>query len=84
MRALVETYAAQLQARRRRGKPLAKVQARERAERALAFLIGRKIATRGFPGHFMFKRSGETLVPKLKGIFEAQIAAAIEARGLKK
>lgn len=84
MRAVVETFAAEIQARRRRGKPLAKVQARERAERALAFLIGRKIAKKGFPGHFMFERSGEALKPELQEIFTAQIAAAVKAGGLAK
>jgi hypothetical protein len=73
-------------AARRRGKKRVKrnLTAQERAERTRAFLIGLKIAAVGFPGHFMFKRTGDALKPELQEIFNRQIAAAIEARGLKK
>lgn len=85
MRAIVQTFAAELaaKARRRKGRKQGIANFQERAEKALSFLIGRKIAVQGFPGHLMFARAEAILEPELGGIILGQVDAQLGAEGLK-
>jgi len=54
----------------------------EKQAKSVAFLIGRKIARKGIPGHFAFGRALEVLITEAKGIFERGIGAALERAGV--
>lgn len=56
----------------------------EKQALSIAFAVARKIAKRGVKPFLMFARAMTTLEPELGGIFDAQIAKAIEASGVGK
>jgi hypothetical protein len=56
----------------------------EKQALSIAFAVARKIAKRGVQPFRMFARAMTTLEPELGGIFDAQIAKAIEAAGVGK
>jgi len=53
----------------------------EKQALSIAFAIARKISRRGTSAFGMFARAFQKLEPELGGIFQAQIAKAIEAAG---
>lgn len=53
-----------------------------RRKRELAFLVGRKIASRGIAPHLMFTRAAEDLQKEFPAIVRGAIAQEIEKRGL--
>ena len=56
----------------------------EKQALSIAFAIAKTIARRGTTGFGMFARAAQVLIGEIGGIFEAAIAAAIEAAGLAK
>jgi hypothetical protein len=58
--------------------------ATEKQALSIAFAVARKIARRGTSAFGMFARSTDKLEGELPGIFQAQIAKAIEAAGAAK
>lgn len=82
MRAVVEASVEAIRARRKsqRRRPRS-LSDEERAKRALTYLIGRKIARRGVPGHFMFARALEMLEPELHDRILREVDRAIHAAG---
>jgi len=56
----------------------------EKQALSIAFAVARKIARRGTSAFGMFTRADTKLEPELPGIFQAQIAKALQALGLTK
>jgi hypothetical protein len=56
----------------------------EKKALSVAFAVARKIAKRGTSAFGMFARADAKLEPELPGIFQAQIAKAIETAGAAK